>query len=266
MPLDEALVQTVVDLSGRPFFVYEVKIKQARDRHLRRRADPRLPARAGEPGGHEPARPHAVAGATRTTSSRRRSRGSARALDAATQRDPRVRGRAVDQGHARRDEPAARHRRLRRRQPAQRARRRSSTWASRPRSPAIADAHRVGAGASCCPGRARSARAWRTSTSAGLVEPVLRRGALGAAVPRHLRRHAAPVRGERGVARRARARHSSAAAWCASRATRTLKVPHMGWNQLAIAQRVPALSQARRRRRTCTSCTRYHPAADATRT
>ena len=28
VPLDEALVQTVVDLSGRPFFVYEVKIAQ----------------------------------------------------------------------------------------------------------------------------------------------------------------------------------------------------------------------------------------------
>jgi imidazoleglycerol-phosphate dehydratase len=30
VPLDEALVTTVVDLSGRPFFVYEVKIKQAK--------------------------------------------------------------------------------------------------------------------------------------------------------------------------------------------------------------------------------------------
>jgi imidazoleglycerol-phosphate dehydratase len=29
-PLDEALVTTVVDLSGRPFFVYDVKIKQAK--------------------------------------------------------------------------------------------------------------------------------------------------------------------------------------------------------------------------------------------
>src|SRR4029077_4076088 len=28
VPLDEALVQTVVDLSGRPFFVYDVTIKQ----------------------------------------------------------------------------------------------------------------------------------------------------------------------------------------------------------------------------------------------
>ena len=30
VPLDEALVSTVVDLSGRPFFVYDVKIKQAK--------------------------------------------------------------------------------------------------------------------------------------------------------------------------------------------------------------------------------------------
>jgi imidazoleglycerol-phosphate dehydratase len=30
VPLDEALVTTVVDLSGRPFFVYDVKIKQAK--------------------------------------------------------------------------------------------------------------------------------------------------------------------------------------------------------------------------------------------
>src|SRR4029453_16941026 len=30
VPLDEALVTSVVDLSGRPFFAYEVKIKQAK--------------------------------------------------------------------------------------------------------------------------------------------------------------------------------------------------------------------------------------------
>ena len=30
VPLDEALVTTVVDLSGRPFFVYDVKIEQAK--------------------------------------------------------------------------------------------------------------------------------------------------------------------------------------------------------------------------------------------
>ncbi|TMB48081.1 MAG: imidazoleglycerol-phosphate dehydratase, partial [Deltaproteobacteria bacterium] len=30
VPLDEALVTTVVDLSGRPFFVYDVRIKQAK--------------------------------------------------------------------------------------------------------------------------------------------------------------------------------------------------------------------------------------------
>src|SRR5262249_5078548 len=30
VPLDEALVQTVVDLSGRPFLTYDVKIKQAK--------------------------------------------------------------------------------------------------------------------------------------------------------------------------------------------------------------------------------------------
>ena len=30
VPLDEALVHTVVDLSGRPFFVYDVRIKQAK--------------------------------------------------------------------------------------------------------------------------------------------------------------------------------------------------------------------------------------------
>jgi imidazoleglycerol-phosphate dehydratase len=30
VPLDEALISTVVDLSGRPFLAYEVKIKQAK--------------------------------------------------------------------------------------------------------------------------------------------------------------------------------------------------------------------------------------------
>jgi len=98
VPLDEALVQTVVDLSGRPFFVYDVDHQAAEDRPVRRRADPRLLAGAGEPGGHEPPRPHVVGTQPRTTSSRRRSGPGACARRRRTARRA-AGGRALDQGH-----------------------------------------------------------------------------------------------------------------------------------------------------------------------
>ena len=91
VPLDEALVQTVVDLSGRPFLVYDVKIKQARigtfDVEL---IHDFLLALANQAGMNLHVRmlsgrnPHHVIEAT--------FKGLARALDQATQRDPRVRG------------------------------------------------------------------------------------------------------------------------------------------------------------------------------
>ena len=91
VPLDEALVQSVVDLSGRPFFAYEVRLKQAKIGNfdvelihdfllaLVNQAGMNLHVRmlAGR-------NPHHVIEAT--------FKGFARALDAATQRDPRVRG------------------------------------------------------------------------------------------------------------------------------------------------------------------------------
>ena len=91
VPLDEALVQTVVDLSGRPFLVYDVKIKQARigtfDVEL---IHDFLLALVNQAGMNLHVRmlsgrnPHHIIEAT--------FKGLARALDQATQRDPRVRG------------------------------------------------------------------------------------------------------------------------------------------------------------------------------
>lgn len=91
VPLDEALVQTVVDLSGRPFLAYDVRIKQAKIGNfdvelihdfllaLVNQAGMNLHVRmlAGR-------NPHHIVEAT--------FKGLARALDVATQRDPRVRG------------------------------------------------------------------------------------------------------------------------------------------------------------------------------
>ncbi len=91
VPLDEALVQTVVDLSGRPFLAYDVKIRQAKigsfDVEL---IHDFLLALANQAGMNLHVRmlsgrnPHHIVEAT--------FKGLARALDVATQRDPRVRG------------------------------------------------------------------------------------------------------------------------------------------------------------------------------
>ena len=91
VPLDEALVQTVVDLSGRPFLAYDVRIKQAKigsfDVEL---IHDFLLALSNQAGMNLHVRmlagrnPHHIVEAT--------FKGFARALDTATQRDPRVRG------------------------------------------------------------------------------------------------------------------------------------------------------------------------------
>jgi imidazoleglycerol-phosphate dehydratase len=91
VPLDEALVTTVVDLSGRPFFVYDVRIKQAKIGSfdvelihdfllaLTNQAAMNLHVRMAS--GRNP---HHIVEAT--------FKSLARALDLATQRDPRVVG------------------------------------------------------------------------------------------------------------------------------------------------------------------------------
>ena len=91
VPLDEALVQTVVDLSGRPFLAYDVRIKQAKigsfDVEL---IHDFLLALVNQAGMNLHVRmlagrnPHHIVEAT--------FKGLARALDVAAQRDPRVRG------------------------------------------------------------------------------------------------------------------------------------------------------------------------------
>jgi len=91
VPLDEALVSSIVDLSGRPFFAYEVKIKQAKIGTfdvelihdfllaLTNQAGMNLHVRMGA--GRNP---HHVVEAT--------FKSFARALDLATQREPRLDG------------------------------------------------------------------------------------------------------------------------------------------------------------------------------
>jgi len=91
VPLDEALVQSVVDLSGRPFLAYHVRLKQAKigafDVEL---IHDFLQALANQAGMNLHVRmlagrnPHHVIEAV--------FKGFARALDAAMQRDPRVQG------------------------------------------------------------------------------------------------------------------------------------------------------------------------------
>lgn len=91
VPLDEALVQSVVDLSGRPFFAYDVELKHAKigtfDVEL---IHDFLLAMVNQAGMNLHVRmlggrnPHHVIEAT--------FKGLARALDRATERDPRVRG------------------------------------------------------------------------------------------------------------------------------------------------------------------------------
>jgi len=91
VPLDEALVTTVVDLSGRPFFVYDVEIEQAKIGSfdvelihdfllaLTNQAGMNLHVRMAS--GRNP---HHIVEAT--------FKSLARALDQATQKDPRVAG------------------------------------------------------------------------------------------------------------------------------------------------------------------------------
>jgi imidazoleglycerol-phosphate dehydratase len=91
VPLDEALVQSVVDLSGRPFFAYDVELKHAKigafDVEL---IHDFLLAMVNQAGMNLHVRmlagrnPHHVIEAT--------FKGLARALDRATERDPRMRG------------------------------------------------------------------------------------------------------------------------------------------------------------------------------
>jgi imidazoleglycerol-phosphate dehydratase len=91
VPLDEALINVVVDLSGRPFLAYDLKTRQTRigtfDVEL---IHDFLLALVNENGMNLHVRmlagrnPHHIVEAT--------FKGMARALDVATQRDPRVRG------------------------------------------------------------------------------------------------------------------------------------------------------------------------------
>lgn len=91
VPLDEALINTVVDLSGRPYFVYDVKIKQAKigsfdvelihDFLLALSNEAAMNLHVRMASGRNP---HHIVEAT--------FKSLARALDLATQRDPRVTG------------------------------------------------------------------------------------------------------------------------------------------------------------------------------
>ena len=76
-PLDEALVEVALDLSGRPFVVYEVELREmpaARQPAVRPAAGRALRAQLRHGGRHHPPRHAGARAATCTTSSRRRSR------------------------------------------------------------------------------------------------------------------------------------------------------------------------------------------------
>ena len=142
----------------------------------------------------------------------------ARALDVATQRDPRVARRAVDEGDARGMSAAARHRRLRRRQPAQRAE--GARAPRRSRREITSDAERIaGAPAVVLPGQGAFGTCMR--------EPREPRGWSSRCARRRCPagRSSASASACRSCSRRARSRPacagsaSSAAASCASRAT-----------------------------------------------
>jgi imidazoleglycerol-phosphate dehydratase len=91
VPLDEALIHTVVDLSGRPYFVYDVRIKQAKigsfdvelihDFLLALSNEAAMNLHVRMASGRNP---HHIVEAT--------FKSLARALDVATHRDPRVTG------------------------------------------------------------------------------------------------------------------------------------------------------------------------------
>ena len=110
VPLDEALAQAVVDVSGRPYCVHSGEpagpgVRADRRRHRRRRALPRLadPARAGDAGVPRPPVParHACSpAATRTTSWSAQFKAVARALRDAVAPRPAGGGRAQHQGRA----------------------------------------------------------------------------------------------------------------------------------------------------------------------
>ena len=80
VPLDEALVQVALDLSGRPFLVYEVDPVVRVDRHVRPAARRGVLARASRSRPGSRCTSGRCRARTVTTSSRRRSRASPAAL------------------------------------------------------------------------------------------------------------------------------------------------------------------------------------------
>ena len=98
--MDEALVTCAVDLSGRPFFVWKVPLPKAKLGDVRHRAVPRCSSRASCAARsatctcklHEGENLHHIIEIS--------FKALARALRDATELDPRVDRRALDQGHA----------------------------------------------------------------------------------------------------------------------------------------------------------------------
>ena len=94
---------------------------------------------------------------------------------------------------------------------------------------------------------------WTRSSGAASCRCCARRWQQRQAAPRHLHRHAAPLRGERGARALTAASASCPGACAASRAS--LPVPHMGWNRAARAAAAPACSRGSPTARTSTSST-----------
>ena len=229
LPLDEALIEVALDLSGRPFLAYEVDFAPDTPGLGTPPFDPQLAeefwrafataagspctsagARARTPttSSRPPSRAWPGACATRCGSRAAASRRPRGACDgSAADRRPRLRHRQPALG---REGAAARRRRGPPGRPTRPRPRRPTPW--------------------CCPGWAPSAPAPRRLRESGLERAGPGRPGGGRAVPRHLRRLPAALRRVRGEPGRRGPRACSPAR--SRRLPAGVKHPQMQWNQL----------------------------------
>ena len=100
LPMEETLVTTAVDLGGRAYLVFQRRVSHDQDRRVRQRTGRRFLASLRGQRPVQPARRCCTTAATATTSAKRSSRATARALRMAVEHDPRITGRAEHQGTA----------------------------------------------------------------------------------------------------------------------------------------------------------------------
>ena len=251
IPMDEALVQAAVDLSGRPYLVHREPdgAPPTIGPSLRHHPDParlrvlHLPRRRS--------RLHLIVLSGRDWHhvTEAQYKALARALRAAVEIDPRVRGVPSTKGVVCSLALRGRRARLRVGQPALGPARAGTGRRRRSRSPPTPP-RRVAADGLVVPGRRRlrrlHARADRGRRAGGGGRAAGGR-ATGA---RHLRRHAGAVRGRR---RARRARPPAWACWPGGSSRCDAPVlPHMGWNTVDVAARLARCSPG------CRADTRFY--------